>query len=198
MNTNEKLGFTELVMQIDTIHIRQHSSLWRFNRSLVILIAILLFLPVVLLPLSTSVPAWVWIVLALTDVILLILQFRLSSAWRGIAIGLAGMVLVGLIAISASQIFAATPPIKDSNGKLISGSITTLEKVNLNGTEKWITIRGHDVNKPILLNLGMGGPGGGGFATRSLFEPLEEHFVVVSWDEPGKEVDLAGGRSWLG
>ncbi len=31
----------------------------------------------------------------------------------------------------------------------------------------------------------MGGPGGGGFATRSLFEPLEKDFVVVSWDEPG-------------
>jgi pimeloyl-ACP methyl ester carboxylesterase len=36
-----------------------------------------------------------------------------------------------------------------------------------------------------LLNLGMGGPGGGGFATRSLFEPLEKDFTVVSWDEPG-------------
>jgi pimeloyl-ACP methyl ester carboxylesterase len=55
----------------------------------------------------------------------------------------------------------------------------------LNGSEQWITIRGHDVGNPILLNLGMGGPGGGGFATRTLFEPLEEHFVVVSWDEPG-------------
>jgi pimeloyl-ACP methyl ester carboxylesterase len=32
---------------------------------------------------------------------------------------------------------------------------------------------------------GMGGPGGGGFATRTLFDPLEEHFTVVSWDEPG-------------
>lgn len=44
---------------------------------------------------------------------------------------------------------------------------------------------GHDTSNPVLLNLGMGGPGGGGFATRSLFEPLEEHFTVVSWDEPG-------------
>ncbi len=38
---------------------------------------------------------------------------------------------------------------------------------------------------PFLVNLGMGGPGGGGFATRSLFKPLEKDFVVVSWDEPG-------------
>jgi pimeloyl-ACP methyl ester carboxylesterase len=41
------------------------------------------------------------------------------------------------------------------------------------------------MTKPILLYLGMGGPGGGGFATRSLFEPLEKDFVVVAWDEPG-------------
>lgn len=33
--------------------------------------------------------------------------------------------------------------------------------------------------------LGYGGPDGGGFATRSLFESLEEKFVVVAWDEPG-------------
>ena len=55
----------------------------------------------------------------------------------------------------------------------------------MNGTEQWITIRGQDASKPILLNLGMGGPGGGGFATRTLFEPLEKDFVMVSWDEPG-------------
>jgi pimeloyl-ACP methyl ester carboxylesterase len=173
-------------MQIDPVHSTQNSSIWSFIlRSLAILIAILLFLQVVLLPLSTSVPAWVWIPLALADVILLILKFRLSPAWRGIAIVLAGITLVGLIAIVASQIFAATPPITDVNGRPIPGSIATLEKVNLNGNEQWITVRGHDVNKPVLLNLGMGGPGGGGFATRSLFEPLEEHFVVVSWDETG-------------
>lgn len=38
------------------------------------------------------------------------------------------------------------------------------------------TYRGHER---------VSGPGGGGFATRSLFQPLEEHFTVVSWDEPG-------------
>ena len=154
-------------------------------RTLATLITILLCLPILLLPLTTSVPAWAWISLALLMVGSIILQFRLKPAGRGIGLGLAGGLLVVLLAVVASQVFAATPPITDVEGKPIPGSIATLEKIELNGSEQWITIRGRDVNKPILLNLGMGGPGGGGFATRTLFEPLEEHFVVVSWDEPG-------------
>ncbi len=152
---------------------------------LVTILVILLCLPVVLLPLTTSVPAWTWVLLAIADVMLIAAIFRIIPIGRGITIGLSGMIFVSILAIAASQIFAATPPITDPNGKPLPNSIASLEKVNLNGSEQWITIRGQDVDKPILLNLGMGGPGGGGFATRSLFEPLEKDFVVVSWDEPG-------------
>src|ERR1043165_7412656 len=155
------------------------------GRLLVLLVSVLLCLPVILLPLTTSVPAWVWILLAFADVILMILQFRFALASRGTLGTLSGLILVSLLAGVASQFFASTPPIRDINGQSVSGSIASLEKVNLNGSEQWISIRGHNVNKPILLHLGMGGPGGGGFATRSLFEPLEKDFVVVSWDEPG-------------
>jgi pimeloyl-ACP methyl ester carboxylesterase len=155
------------------------------GRLLALLIALLLCVPILLLPFTTSVPAWIWILLAIADLGFLALQFRLRPAGRGITVGLAGMLLVTLIAVVASQVFATTPPITDANGKVIPGSIAALEKVTINGAEQWITIRGHDVSKPILLNLGMGGPGGGGFSTRSLFEPLEKDFLVVSWDEPG-------------
>ena len=154
-------------------------------RFLVLLISIALCLPVILLPFTTSVPAWVWIALAVADGALIILQFRLALASPGTMGVLGGVLLSSLIAVVASQFFAATPLIVNANGQPIPNSIASLEKVTLNGSEQWITIRGHDVNKPILLNLGMGGPGGGGFATRSLFEPLEKDFVVVSWDEPG-------------
>jgi pimeloyl-ACP methyl ester carboxylesterase len=155
------------------------------GRILALIVAILLFLPVLLLPLTTAVPAWAWVPLALAGLALIVLQFRLRPAWRGIAIGLGGMLLVAVLAVAASQAFAATPPITGPDGKPLPGSIATLEKVKLNGSEQWITIRGQDASKPVLLHLGMGGPGGGGFATRSLFEPLEKDFVVVSWDEPG-------------
>ena len=155
------------------------------GRILAVLLAIVLALPVLLLPVSTAVPGWITIICAIADVALIVLQFGLRPARRGITVGIAGTLLVSLIAVLASQAFAATPPIHGADGKPMPGSIASLEKVNLNGSEQWITLRGQDATKPILLHLGMGGPGGGGFATRTLFEPLEKDFVVVSWDEPG-------------
>ncbi len=155
-------------------------------RILAFVLALILSLPVILSPLTTSTPTWAWILLFVADIALVVLLlFRLEPSLLGISMGLAGILLVSVVAVIASQVFAATPPITDENGKPIPGSIATLEKVNLNGTEQWISIRGQDTTKPILLHLGMGGPGGGGFATRSLFTSLEKDFVVVSWDEPG-------------
>lgn len=156
-----------------------------FWRVLAAAVTVLLCLPIAILPLVTAVPSWAWILLDAASVAVIVLIFRLKPAWRGISTGLAGLILVNVVAIAASQIFAATPPIKDENGNPVPGSIASLEKVNLNGSEQWISIRGYDASKPVLLHLGMGGPGGGGFSTRTLFEPLEKDFVVVSWDEPG-------------
>jgi pimeloyl-ACP methyl ester carboxylesterase len=150
-----------------------------------IVLALLLFLPILLLPISTGVPAWIWAPLAVLDLALVVAQWRIAPAGRGVMIGLGGMVVVSIIAVFASQAFAATPPILGPDGNPVPGSVASLEQVELNGTTQWISIRGVDADKPVLLHLGMGGPGGGGFATRSLFEPLEKDFIVVSWDEPG-------------
>jgi pimeloyl-ACP methyl ester carboxylesterase len=182
---------------LDTTHLRKSTPrspdvTQKINRTiflslgvLSVAVTLLLVLIVVLLPLSTSVPAWVWISLALADAVFIVLQFRIKPAWRGMTVELLGMILVSLIAISTSQVFAATPPITDADGNPVPSSVAVLEKVTLNGSEQWITIRGHDTTRPIFLNLGMGGPGGGGFIQRTLFEPLEKDFVVVSWDAPG-------------
>jgi pimeloyl-ACP methyl ester carboxylesterase len=155
------------------------------GRILVVILTVLLSMPVLLLGPTTAVPASLWILCLLAATALIVLQFRMRPARRGIIASIAGTVLLSLIAIMLSQAFAATPAIKGTDGKPLPGAIASLEKVNLNGSEQWISIRGQDATKPILLHLGMGGPGGGGFATRSLFEPLEKDFVVVSWDEPG-------------
>ncbi len=154
-------------------------------RILALLLTLALCLPIVLLPTATAVPAPVWVLLAIVDVLLLLVQFQLTPAWRGIAISLAGVVLVSLIAIVVSQLFASTPSITDASGRPIPGSIATLEKVNLNGSEQWISIRAKDAHKPILLFLA-GGPGGTDMAvTRIALGGLEDHFVVVNWDQSG-------------
>lgn len=152
---------------------------------LAVCLTCVLLVPVLLLPVSTSVPAAVWGPLLVVDLALTIwlIAGRRRRGVRPLAAGAVALVAVG--AVVASQVLAATPPITGSDGRPLPGSIATPERVRLNDSDQWITIRGRDRTNPVLLNLGMGGPGGGGFSTRSLVEPLEEHLKVVSWDEPG-------------
>jgi pimeloyl-ACP methyl ester carboxylesterase len=149
------------------------------------LLVLALGLPIILLPLSTPVPPWIWIPLGIAYIILIVLQFRIVPTWKGITAGLSGMLLVSIFAVVISQALACTPPIADKNGNVIPGSIASLEKVDLNGSQQWISIRGQDVNKPVLLFLS-GGPGGSQLVTaRRALGGLEEHFVVVNWEQPG-------------
>lgn len=141
---------------------------------------ILTILPVLDLPVATSVPIYIWLPLIGLDVALIILWWRRKETRRDNAAILTGFIMVAILAVAGSQFYAATPPIAGEN------SIAVLEKVQLGGTAQWITIRGKDVNKPVLLYLGIGGPGAGGFPANALnLKPLEDHFVIVNWDQPG-------------
>lgn len=162
-----------------------HMTLMTLIRILSVVIILALGLPIVLLPLSTPVPAWVWIPIAITSITCVVVQFRIVPAWKGITTGLIGMTLVSLLAIVISQAYTFTPPITEADGKVFPGSIATLEKVELNRSQQWISIRGKDVNKPVLLFLA-GGPGGSQLVTqRRALGALEDHFVVVNWEQPG-------------
>ena len=103
--------------------------------------------------------------------------FRLLLVLLILLVGVAG-------AVVGSQWHASTPPILGANGQPLPGSIATLEQVTLNGSQQWITIRGTNIHNPVLLFL-TGGPGQGGFdANQGVLAPLENHFVVVNWDQP--------------
>ncbi len=155
------------------------------GRLVALLAALLLCIPVLLLPQATAVPAWVWLPLAAINVALLVFFFWRKPAWQGAVIAVAGVFLVAATAVFASQAFAMTPPITDDQGQPLPGSIATLETVTLDDSEQWISIRGQDVTKPVLLFLA-GGPGGSQLATaRYALAGLEEHFVVVNWEQPG-------------
>lgn len=155
------------------------------GRLLAFLLALILCLPVVLLPKATAVPAWVWIPLAAADLALLAAFFGIRSAGRATLVSLVGVLVVGILAVAASQAFAMTPPILGADGKPLPGSIATLEQVTLNGSRQWISIRGKDTAKPVLLFLA-GGPGGSQLAAqRYALGGLEDHFVVVHWEQPG-------------
>ncbi|HEX3039117.1 MAG TPA: alpha/beta hydrolase [Caproiciproducens sp.] len=101
------------------------------------------------------------------------------------AVLFAGLVVLMIGFITLSQFTAYTPQILDQDGKALKGSIAELEKVELNGRQEWISIRGKNRNNPVLLFLA-GGPGGTQLAaTRYELSGLEDHFVVVNWDQPG-------------
>ncbi len=171
-------------MTEDPVDRPRHRRFGAWATVLAVVGALVLVVPALLLP-TTAVPTPLWVLLLAADLVLIfwLIARRKRPGVRAIAVG--GVALVAVIAVVTSQVLAATPVITGADGRPVAGSIASLERVTLNGSEQWITIRGHDKTNPVLLNLGMGGPGGGGFATRSLFAPLEEHFTVVSWDEPG-------------
>ena len=160
------------------------------------LIVTIAMLPVILLPLTTSVPWYGWLALGLVDAgLVLVLVTRAATLPYKLLI-VAAIVGVSVLAVVLSQWFASTPSIVDANGRPVPGSIAALEQVELNGSQQWISIRGHDQTKPVLLFLA-GGPGGSQLAaTRKLLGELEQHFVVVNWEQPGagksyRAVDVA-------
>jgi len=65
------------------------------------------------------------------------------------------------------------------------GGVSSLERVEIGGIGQWISIRAADPGAPVLLFL-HGGPGSANIAKlRQQVPELEQHFVVVNWDQAG-------------
>jgi proline iminopeptidase len=101
---------------------------------------------------------------------------------RGIT-ALAAVAVAGLVWLLAQP--ASVPAIRDATGKVVPGSIASLEQVRINGSDQWIEIRAWSPDKPVLLSI-PGGPGQSDLAlSRPTLGTLGKDFVVVSWDQRG-------------
>lgn len=132
-----------------------------------------------------------FVVLLVNAVRLLVQYIRKGDkapAFRRIKKNIVVLLITGVIGagyVWVTQLTASTPDIRNEDGNRIDGSIAELQQVTLNGRKEWISIRGHDKRKPVLLFLA-GGPGGSQMAAvRYDLAELEKHFVVVNWDQAG-------------
>ena len=99
------------------------------------------------------------------------------------------MIIVILLAVFIGTVllltYPHTPAITDSQGKKIHSGIAKLEKVKIGGIDQWILMRGENREDPIMLFL----HGGPCFSEMGLVrhynKALENHFVVVNWDQRG-------------
>jgi proline iminopeptidase len=80
---------------------------------------------------------------------------------------------------------ARTDAITGPDGDVLEGSIAEFRRIDVNGHDLNVMIRGHSVDNPVLLFLA-GGPGGSELgAMRRHLPELEEHFTVATWDQRG-------------
>jgi pimeloyl-ACP methyl ester carboxylesterase len=83
-----------------------------------------------------------------------------------------------------------TPPFRDDAGDSVAGSVAEAGFRRIGGLDQWVLVRGRDRTNPLLVIL-HGGPGSSETAPlRACNAELEDHFVVVYWDQRG------AGRSY--
>ena len=111
---------------------------------------------------------------------------RVLGRTGAVVVGLALMALVAGLARPAT-----TEPITGPDGTPVPGSVAELTKVDINGHDLGLMIRGASTDNPVLLFLA-GGPGGSEFgAMRRHLPDLEDHFTVVTWDQRGSGTSYA-------
>lgn len=91
--------------------------------------------------------------------------------------------LVSLLIVLKSWSPGKPLPILDESGKPVAGSISEKLRIDINGVEQRMFIKGKESTKPVLLYLHGGMPDY--FITQQYPTRLEEDFVVVWWDQRG-------------
>ena len=99
----------------------------------------------------------------------------------------------GLVAaLLAASACTFTSPFLDHDGHVIPGSVATMETLRLGGVDQSVWFRGRSAKAPPLILL-HGGPGASESALFRRYDAaLEDHFLVVYWEQRGT------GRSYHG
>jgi pimeloyl-ACP methyl ester carboxylesterase len=112
------------------------------------------------------------------------------------------LVPFGLLFVLGVLLLVMSPgrpsPVVDERGRPVRGSISEKIRVNINGVEQGMFIRGQDETNPVLLFV----HGGAGMPEYFLaqrypaaLEVLEEHFTVCWWERRGAGMSYSAGMS---
>jgi pimeloyl-ACP methyl ester carboxylesterase len=102
---------------------------------------------------------------------------------RRVLVALVALVLLAVVAALGYRArwqhrIAQAVKITSANG------IDEAKFIDVNGAEEWVTIRGDDRDKPVILFL-HGGPSEANSPFIEFYTPFENDFVFVQWDQPG-------------
>jgi pimeloyl-ACP methyl ester carboxylesterase len=83
---------------------------------------------------------------------------------------------------------------RNMDGSAVPGNVAELFRVRLGGSEQWVSARGLDLSKPVILFL-HGGPGSSEMPLiRKYLSPLERDFIVIAWDQRGAGKSYGAGK----
>jgi proline iminopeptidase len=94
-------------------------------------------------------------------------------------------IFILILAASLLGACRSTPPFVDAAGRVLPRSIASMETIRLGGIDQAVWFRARDVRAPALILL-HGGPGTSESALFRHFNArLEDHFLVVYWEQRG-------------
>lgn len=111
----------------------------------------------------------------------------MNPALRLLTRGLIGIGVLALVLVAGALLYGSISEWRLATSTRIDtpNGIESLESVEIGGVEQTIYLRGHDRNNPVMLFV-HGGPGVPEMGVARTFGlRLEEHFVVVHWDQRG-------------
>jgi pimeloyl-ACP methyl ester carboxylesterase len=115
-----------------------------------------------------------------------------------IIVGLLAVLLAGILILTA-VLFIISPgkptPFLDSDGSIAKNSISEKIRVDINGAEQGMFIRGRDIANPVILFV-HGGPGMPEYFLAEKYKSvLEDSFTVCYWEQRGGGLSYTKGMS---